>query len=137
MRTLVDASVWIPYFTGRRSPRADWLDATLGRAALLVADLTLLEVLRGLPDDAERAKAREALFKFPVISTGGPDLALKAAAHLRALTAAGAPQPPLPQALIATACLANDYHLLHEDPAYEPFEKHLGLKAPGLVVEVW
>ena len=137
MKTLVDASVWIPYFTGRRSPRADWLDATLGRAALLVADLTLLQVLRGLPDDAEREKARVALFKFPVISTGGHDLALKAAANLRALTAAGAPQPPLPQTLIATACLAHGYHLLHEDPAYEPFEQHLGLKAPGTVVEVW
>ena len=137
MRTLVDASVWIPYFTGRRSPRTDWLDATLGRAALLVADLTLLEVLRGLPDDADREQARAALLKFPVIPTGGHDAALKAAAHLRALTAAGAPQPPLPQALIATACLAHDLHLLHDDPAYEPFEKHLGLKTPGTVVEMW
>ena len=137
MQTLVDASVWIPYFTGRRSPRADWLDATLGRAALLVADLTLLEVLRGLADDTEREQARAALFKFPVLSTAGPDLALKAAAHLRALTAAGAPQPPLPQALIATACLAHGIHLLHEDPAYAPFEKHLGLEAPGTVVEMW
>jgi predicted nucleic acid-binding protein len=137
MRTLVDASVWIAYFGGGRSHRVDWLDASLGRANLVVADLTLAQVLPGLADDGEHAAARAALLKFPVVATGGPDLALQAAAHLRALRAAGVPAPPLPQALVATACLAQGMRLLHQDPAYEPFETHLGLATPGLVVEMW
>ncbi|HEX5757831.1 MAG TPA: PIN domain-containing protein [Thermoanaerobaculia bacterium] len=137
MRTLVDASVWTAYFNGARSPLVDWLDASLGRAALVVADLTLVEVLRGIADEAEQERARAALLKFSIVETAGRDLALQAADYLRALRTAAALEPPLPQALIATACLAGGLQLLHQDPAYEPFEQHLGLATPGAVVEVW
>ncbi len=135
MQTLVDASVWIPYFAGPRSPRTEWLDAALGRAFLAVADLTLVEVLRGMLEPADREAARGALLKFPVVGTGGQELALRAAAHLAELRAAGVAEPPLPQALVATACLAQGMRLLHQDPAYEVFEGRFGLEVPGYVVE--
>ena len=137
MRTLVDASVWIAYFGGGRSHAVDWLDTSLGRAPIVVTDLTFAQVLPGLADDSEHEAARAALLKFPVIATGGTDLAIRAAGHLRALGAAGVPAPPLPHALVATACLAQGLRLLHQDPAYEPFATHLGLAIQPLVVELW
>ena len=34
--------------------------------------------------------------------------------------------------LIATGCIANDMLLLHNDRDFEPFEKHLGLRAVNI-----
>ena len=34
--------------------------------------------------------------------------------------------------LIATWCIANDMLLLHNDRDFEPFEKHLGLRAVNI-----
>lgn len=135
MRTLVDASVWVPYLSGPRSARTEWLDAALGRSFLVVADLTLIEVLSGLAEPEDQEAARSALLKFPVVETGGVDLALRAAGYLRELRTAGLAEPPLQQVMVASACLAQGMRLLHQDPAYQVFEERFGLEVPGYVVE--
>lgn len=130
MQILAEATVWIDYFSGRRSPRTDYLDEILGKAPIVTADLVLAEVLRGFedPDDLERARA--ALGKFPTLTIGGLDLAIATATQARILKGRGAPVPPPYQRLIASFCLERNLALLHADPAYEVCERYLGLKVP-------
>lgn len=130
MRVLVDTSVWIDYFDGVRTPRTDYLDEILGWAPLMVADLIVGEVLQGFPDEADWERARQALAKFPAYAIGGLDLVRQSAVHQRLLRGKGAPLPGEIDCLIATFCIQNNIALLHSDPAFEPFERYLGLKLP-------
>lgn len=130
MRVLVDTSVWIDYFDGVVTPRTDYLHEILGWAPVMVADLIVGEVLQGFPDDAAWERARQALSKFPAYTIGGHDLVRQSAVHQRLLRGKGAPLPNQIDCLIATFCIQNNFALLHSDPAFEPFERYLGLKLP-------
>lgn len=132
MQVLVDTSVWTAYFDGRATPRTEWLDRALGREPLVTADLVVGEVLRGLAGEKEHEEARRALLRFRVYSLGGIELTLRCAGYQRRLRAAGAPVPGQVDCLIATFCLETGVALLHDDPAFEPFERHLGLAVAGL-----
>jgi predicted nucleic acid-binding protein len=129
---LVDSTVWVDYFNGARTPQTDYLDRALGWRFLGVGDLILAEVLDGYLDERERELAEDALQRFRQVQIGGFDLARKAARNARILRARGLPAPSTLECLIATFAIENDWHLLHSSPGYEPFEKHLGLKVPGL-----
>jgi predicted nucleic acid-binding protein len=130
MQVLVDATAWIDYFSGRRTPRTEYLDELLGRSPIVTADLVLAEVLRGFEDPDELESARAALAKFPTVTIGGVEIALASATHGRILKARGVPVPPPYQRLIASYCILKNVALLHADPAYEVCERHLGLKVP-------
>lgn len=54
---LVDSSVWVDYFNGRRTRETDYLDGSLGVQPVAVGDLILAEVLQGFRDDAEDRKS--------------------------------------------------------------------------------
>ncbi|HEX4962689.1 MAG TPA: PIN domain nuclease [Thermoanaerobaculia bacterium] len=126
MQTLVDSAVWIDYFRGTVTPETDHLDALLGRSPLVVADVVMTEVLHGLPDEAHRKQAREALAQFWLVEIGGFGLAEKAAVNYHTLRARGIPVRTA-ECRIATFCIDQGFALLHSSPGYEPFEKHLGL----------
>jgi predicted nucleic acid-binding protein len=127
---LVDTSVWIDYFDGVVSPRTDYLHEILGWGPVHVADLIVSEVLQGFPDNEDWERARRALAKFLSFSIGGPDLVQQSTVHQRVLYGKGVPLPNLVDCLIATFCIQNNLALLHSDPAFEPFERYLGLKLP-------
>ncbi|HKI03640.1 MAG TPA: PIN domain-containing protein [Thermoanaerobaculia bacterium] len=127
MQVLVDASVWIDYFTGAASPQADRLDAMLGREAVVVADVVLMEVLHGLPDEVHRRQAQEALLKFWLVETGGFDVVAQSAVSYHTLKARGVPVRTA-ECRLATFCILRGLALLHSSPGYEPFEKFLGLR---------
>jgi predicted nucleic acid-binding protein len=124
---VVDASVWIDYFAGRFTPQTRWLDETLGQEPLAIADLSLGQVLRGFADENDQKKAREALQRFTVYDVGGVEMVLKSAVHHRHLLAQGEPVPDMVASLVAAFCIRWNLPLLHSDPAYEPYERHLGL----------
>jgi predicted nucleic acid-binding protein len=126
VQILVDASVWIEYFTGAASPQADYLHTLLGRHALVVADRTLGEVLSGLEDETHRRLAQEALLEFWLIETGGFDLAVKTALNYQTMRARGVPVR-MTDCHLATFCIDQSFALLHSWPGYEPFEEYLGL----------
>jgi predicted nucleic acid-binding protein len=131
--TLVDSPVWSDYFRGALTPQTDYLDRVLGRHRLRVADLILAEVLGTCLDERDREQAEAALRKFPMVRLGGEPLALKAARNARILQRRGHPLPPTVDTLLATFCLETGHALLHASPAaFEPFERHLGLKVPHL-----
>ena len=131
MAVIVDASVWIDFFAGRFTPQSTWLDEALGKESLAVVELIVGEVLRGFASEREQETARRALMKFQVYQLGGLEIVLESARHQRLLREKGEPVPDELRCLIATFCIHWKLPLLHSDPAYLPFERHLGLMGSG------
>ena len=142
MRVLVDSSVWIDHLRGARTRETAMFDALLAsldpepepddRAAspaLVVGDLVLCEVLRGIPEPREHAAVRDVMLSFEVVAIGGVDLALRAADHYRALRRVGVTVRKTIDLLIGTHCIAEDCALLHSDRDFDPMTRHLGLRA--------
>jgi predicted nucleic acid-binding protein len=142
MKVLVDSSVWIDHLRGARARETTILDTLLGwldpgresrdREAIVdvvVGDLVLCEVLRGIPDPSEHAAVKDVLLSFELVTIGGIDLALEAADHYRALRRLGVTMRKTIDLLIGTWCMANDCRLLHSDRDFEPMIRHLGLRA--------
>ena len=142
MRTLIDSSVWIDHLRGARTRETAILGTLLARldpqldrsngesdAELLVGDLVLCEVLRGIPDPREHAAVKNVLLSFVVVTMGGTDLALEAADHYRRLRRLGVTVRKTIDLLIGTWCIASDCALLHSDRDFDPMTRHLGLRA--------
>ena len=141
MSVLIDSSVWIDHLRGVPNRETAILNLLLSRrdpafegeeqeppADLVVADLVLCEVLRGIPDPSEHAAVKGVLLSFEVVSVGGVDLALQAADHYRTLRRQGITVRKTIDLLIGTWCIVNDCVLLHSDRDFDPMARHLGLR---------
>jgi len=131
----VDSSVWIDHFRGEGTAPVRALHRLLRAlessdaepAILVVGDLVLLEVLRGIADARQHAATRRALLAFPQVTLGGTECALAAADHYRSLRRLGLTVRKSVDCLIATWCIAHRVPLLHSDRDFEPFVAHCGL----------
>jgi|SRR5918996_865820 predicted nucleic acid-binding protein len=142
MKVLIDSSVWIDHLRGVRTRETAMLGALLAQldpgsvvdeheaiADLLVGDLVLCEVLRGIPDRREFAAVKDVLLSFELVTIGSIDLALKAADHYRILRRLGVTVRKTIDLLIGTYCIATNCVLLHSDRDFDPMTQHLGLRA--------
>jgi predicted nucleic acid-binding protein len=77
----VDSSVWIDYLKGTQTSQTKQLDAMLGDSSLdvVILDVVLMEVLRGIRSDHEYKNTKEALTALPVQPVGGEKIAIGAA----------------------------------------------------------
>jgi predicted nucleic acid-binding protein len=138
MKVLVDSSVWIDHLRGVRTRETALFDGLLALLApqreavagltLVVGDLVLCEVLRGIPDPRQHAAVRKMMLEFDLVVIGGVDRALKAADHYRTLRRRGITVRKTIDLLIGTWCIAEDCDLLHSDRDFEPMARHLGLR---------
>ena len=62
---LVDSSVWIDYFNGKRSWQTDLLDHMLSNVPIIMGDLILTEVLQGFKSDKDYEAAKAYLGELP------------------------------------------------------------------------
>ena len=137
-RVLVDSSVWIDHLRGVDSRETRILRALLRRLdpwtgsatpdEILVGDLVILEVLRGIDDDGQRRRVRESLLAFATVRLGGPATALLAVEHYIALRRHGQTVRKAIDCLIAAWCIEHDVALLHADRDFLPFVRHRGLR---------
>lgn len=125
---LVDSSVWIDYFNGKRTPRTDWLDSVLGMTPVLMGDLILTEVLQGFQNEREYRTAMDLLQKLPFLALGGKEIALQSAENFRLLRKKGATVRKTIDIVIGTFCIRNNLPLLYEDRDFDPMVRFLGLK---------
>jgi len=135
----VDSSVWIDHFRGSATPQVrtlgrllDALDPDSGKpdpTTILLGDLVLVEVLRGVIDDGQHDRIRARLLALPQVSVGGTEVALAAVGHYRALRRRGVTVRKAVDCLIAAWCIARDVPLLHCDRDFTPFEAHCGLRS--------
>lgn len=124
---LVDSSVWVDFFRNRPTAQAEWLDRNLGVEGLVVGDLILAEVLRGLEDERGFEEAGRWLGRLEHVVLGGMDIAVQAARNHRALRSRGLTVRGTVDLIIATRCLADGLQLLHCDHDFDALEEHLGL----------
>ena len=125
---LVDSSVWIDYFKGKKTPAAEKLDSLLGLDLVAIGDLMLIEVLQGFRADNDFRRARELLLSLTVLNMLDTDIALQSAANFRKLRKKGITVRKTIDAIIATYCIENRIALLHSDKDFRPFHMHLKLK---------
>ena len=126
---LVDSSVWIDFFNGRETPATSKLDGLLPSTVLAVGDLILAEVLQGFRRDADYRTAKSLLLDLECHTLGGMEIAQSAAEHFRTLRKRGVTVRKTVDCFIATYCIAHELPLLYSDRDFEPFRKHLGLRA--------
>ena len=124
---VVDTSVWIDYFAGRRSVEAVSLDALLGQRRVIVGDVILLEVLQGFRHDAHLRAALAVLRRAPVVVMLGEARALAAAARYRRLRAKGVTIRKTADLIIGSWCIDENVPLLHADRDFDHLAEHEGL----------
>ena len=127
---VVDSSVWIDFFADAENSAVDALGSFLdeGDVRIVVPDLVLFEVLRGFRHERDLRQAQQLMHSFHIETAGGPDLALAAVSHYRALRALGFTVRSPIDVLLASFCMANDYTLLHRDRDFDALESLRGLK---------
>ena len=126
---LVDSSVWIDYFRGLPTPQADYLDELLGVEAVCIGDLILTEVLQGFVQDRDFDRAKALLATLDIVELGGRDVAVQAATYFRRLRRLGITVRKTIDTVIATRCIRDGLTLLYNDRDFDPFVRHLGLRA--------
>ncbi len=125
---IVDSSVWIDYFNGKKSNKTDWLDESLGIEAIIMGDIILAEVLQGFQDDKDFKTAKRLLLEFPFIEMLGQEIAIKSAINYRKLRQKGITVRKTIDVMIGTFCIHHNFALLHNDRDFNTIEKHLNLK---------
>ena len=125
---LVDSSVWIDYFNGASTPETDTLDRVLSLEELAIGDLILTEVLQGFAEDRAFNSAKKLLTSLSLVEIGGREIAILAAANIRALRKRGVTVRKTIDTLIATRCILDGYDLLYSDRNFDPFVRYLALR---------
>ena len=126
---LVDSSVWIEYFNGKKNSHTDYLDEILGSEIVGIGDLMLTEVLQGFRSDKVYETAKSLLVDLPIFEMIGQEREIKAAEHYRFLRKKGITVRKTIDNLIATFCIDQQLPLLFVDKDFAPFVKHLGLRS--------
>lgn len=125
---VVDSSVWIDFFRNVSHPQVELLDRLVLQEQVVLGDLILCEVLRGLRTSRDVILVEDYYAAFEVVDMGGAKLARRAAANYRTLRERGITIRKTVDLLIATWCLDNDARLLHRDRDFDPFEQVFGLR---------
>lgn len=125
---VVDTSVWISVIRGVDRPSTTRLREETIKGNVLLGDLVLLEILRGARDDRHARRLENQLRPFPSARMLDSRLAVGAAANYRRLRGLGVTVRSLADLIVATFCIDQGHHLLHEDRDFGPMAEHLGLR---------
>ena len=125
---LVDSSVWIDYFNGKRSWQTDLLDNYLSNVPIIMGDLILTEVLQGFNSDKDYEAAKAFLGALPFRQMGGYNVAIQSSQNYRRLRKTGITVGKTIDIIIATFCIIDGLILLHDDRDFNPIASHFPLK---------
>lgn len=128
---IVDSSVWIDYFNGKKTRQTDLLDSALGSTPVIMGDLILTEVLQGFQNNEEFKVAKKLLLGMPFMPMVGQAIALKSAENYRTLRKRGVTLRKTIDVINGTFCTYYQLPLLHDDRDFDPMVKFLGLKIVG------
>src|SRR5512139_3576405 len=120
---LVDSSVWVDYFNGKKTAQTDWLDSALGTTPIIMGDLILTEVLQGFQSNREFKTARGLLLRMPFMEMVGMDIAIQSAENYRSLRKRDVTVRKTIDVIIGTFCIHHQLSLLHDDKDFEPMKK--------------
>ena len=124
---VVDSSVWIGHFKDIESEQVLTLRRTPADS-IVAGDIIVLEVLRGFSSEEQAVRFQRKFDAYGITSMLDPRLAVIGAAYYRALRRRGVTIRTVADLIIATFCIENGHHLLHQDRDFDHFERHLGLR---------
>jgi predicted nucleic acid-binding protein len=125
---LVDSSVWIDYFNGRKTWQTDLLENLFSNVPIIIGDLILTEILQGFRSDNDYKTAKSFLSGLPFRQMGGYQVAVQSAQNYRTLRKKGVTVRKTIDVIIGTYCILEDLPLLHDDRDFEPMVSNLALK---------
>ena len=125
MRLIADSSVWIDFLRGGEAAE---LRHAIQNHEIIVGDLILAEVLRGIRSIAMAQTVARDLTSFEMVSLCGKTVAIEAASNYRVLRDRGITVRGTIDLIIGTWCVENATPLLHNDRDFFGMEKHLGLR---------
>lgn len=116
----VDSSVWIELLRGTDS-RHDRLLRSLIRedAPLVISEIVLTEILRGVERERDVARVRDRLLAFPLLRLSSPGDYILAASLHRTARRAGRTIRSTIDCLIAAPCVREGIPLLHADADFD------------------
>ena len=125
---LVDTSVWIDFFAGRKLPHVDVLEqCILDNEDLALCGIILTEILQGIADDTTHRHVRRYL--SPLIMLPMPETVFVRAADIyRKLRKKGITIRKSNDCIIAATALEHHCQLLHNDKDFSPVAEHFPLK---------
>ena len=125
---VVDSSVWIDYFNGKDLPHTAKLANLLGQKEIIVIDLVMVEVLRGISSEKDFKATLNVLDSFRFATTSNRAVAVQSAKNYRTLRLKGYTFRKTIDIIIATKCILAGFELLHNDRDFLPCAAHLGLR---------
>jgi predicted nucleic acid-binding protein len=126
---VVDSSVWIDHFNGRRSVQVDALERLFATRGLpiLVGDIVMYEVLCGFRTARQVSQIRRWFAPLLLVSMLDFDLVPRAVANYQTLRRRGI-TPGTVDMFVGTYCIETGAELLTADRDFEPMRDHLGLR---------
>jgi predicted nucleic acid-binding protein len=126
MPILVDSSVWINHFRGFVTPAVARFRAhlTSTQNQILVADLIAHEVTRGCKTDREYEQTLAVFDSIECVNLGGLIQGQRAAKLYRAMRSKGITVAKTVDLLIASWCIHEHVHLLHDDRDFDDFVEY-------------
>ena len=117
---LIDTSAFIE-FLNRTGSREDTLIEQLIRSNedIVLADITLTEILQGIKTDREYCEVKASLLTFPILSLKSPESYIAAAELFRKCRKKGFTIRNTVDLLIAQIALEHRATLLHNDRDFE------------------
>jgi predicted nucleic acid-binding protein len=117
---LIDASAFIE-FLNRTGNREDTLveQLIINNEDIVIADITLTEILQGIKTDREYREVKASLLTFPILSLKSPDSYIAAADLYRKCRKRGLTIRSTIDILIAQIALEYGATLLHNDRDFE------------------
>jgi predicted nucleic acid-binding protein len=125
---VIDSSIWIDFLGKKQLAQSQELEGLLTKQLVLVPDLVVAEVLRGLPDNRAARQVEQEFAKNEIVVVGGWGLALRAAENFRFLRSKAFTIRSTVDLFVGTWCIENELPLLHFDRDFAAMETHLGLK---------
>lgn len=125
---IVDSSVWIDRLRNLNTSQIRKLNVGKSFNDILVGDIILLEVLRGVSGERKAARVEQNLRQYPIVTMLDDKLAIKAAANFRFLRTLGITIRKSADLIIGTYCIEHGHMLLHNDRDFTPMVEHLGLR---------
>ncbi len=124
---VVDSSVWIGALANAVNPQVEALFAVSDRTQILLGDVIMLEVLRGVRSETAARRVEADLRRFALVQMLDAEIAVRAAENYRHLRSVGITIRNSMDLIIGTYCIEHGHQLLHRDRDFDQMES-LGLR---------
>lgn len=131
MNVLIDSSVWIDFFNGKKSDSVDLVNEAIDSHLILMGDLIYAEILSRFKATRHYQLAKSHLDILTKVELAGFEQASRVSMIYRDLRSTGITVRKTIDVFIASYCMHTGCHLLHSDRDFVNIGKRYDLKFFG------